>query len=337
MLRYLLSLLLVAPIASAQKVKFDMMSYTAPTHFTKTVKPGVIVYTDINNTTGGFCIISMYASTSSSGNVLADFKNEWTEHAITPFQAAPDPATEVQHVAGGWKAISGAAPVKADGTDMYIILSVFSGFGKTSSILVNTNDLSYAATLDTLLAGIILDKNFKVAKTNGTKTSTGVPDPRFIGSWGKSGGSPPQYNNGVLVNLTSNGYYKGKYVFKADGSYSFQGEGHGGQVNSSEFKLVDEKGNYAVSGNQLIITPVKSIMRMVDRDGNLKKSENLSLTKRQYSYQFHFYEGINETQLILKAAKENMVDGGFSSSSQFQSSFLYAPQPNFEFRFLPLY
>ena len=137
----------------------------------------------------------------------------------------------------------------------------------------------------------------------------------------------------MLTNLAYSGYTKGEYNFKADGTYNFQGESWGG---SSEFRLIDESGTYLVSDNKLSIMPSKSLYRVVDGDGKLKKSENIPLKKRNYSWQKYFYEGLDETHLILSGEKENAIDGGYSAVAQFPNSFDYSPGKKLEFRFLPL-
>ena len=92
-----------------------------------------------------------------------DFKNEWKELVVTPYKAEANPKTETQTTADGWKVVTGAAPVKLDGNDVYIILTVASGFGKTMSIRTSLNDPSYTAQVDALFETMKLDK---------TKTST---------------------------------------------------------------------------------------------------------------------------------------------------------------------
>ena len=78
---------------------------------------------------------------------------------ITPFKAEANPKTETQITADGWKVVTGAAPVKLDGNELYIILTVASGFGKTMSIRTSLNDPSYSAQIDALFETMKLDKS----------------------------------------------------------------------------------------------------------------------------------------------------------------------------------
>ncbi|MGZ8558732.1 MAG: hypothetical protein ACXWWC_10375, partial [Chitinophagaceae bacterium] len=155
--------LMISVQAFSQTETFDIATYTPPKDFEKDSKQGVVNYTNINTTTGGFCVITLYASTASTGDAQKDFNNEWKELVVTPYKAEANPQTETQTTAEGWKVVTGAAPIKLDGNDVYIILTVASGFGKTISIRTSLNDPSYTAQVDALFETMELDK---------TKTST---------------------------------------------------------------------------------------------------------------------------------------------------------------------
>ncbi|MEO8404573.1 MAG: hypothetical protein ABI480_08265 [Chitinophagaceae bacterium] len=156
---------LVMKNAIAQTETFDIINYKAPLNFTKSDKPGVVIYTNINTGTGSFCMIAIYASTTSAGNEKKDFANEWKDLVITPYKAAPNPRTETQTSPEGWKVIAGAAPIKLESADAYSLLTVFSGFNKKVSVLATFNNQSYIGTIDSLLQNIKLDKIAKAAVT----------------------------------------------------------------------------------------------------------------------------------------------------------------------------
>jgi len=158
--------------AFAQTETFDIATYTAPSGFKKDSKQGVVNYININETKGSFCVIAIYESKASSGNAEKDFNNEWKDLVVAPYKAAPNPKTETQ-ITDGWKIVNGAAPVKLDGTDCYIILTVASGFGKTMSVRTSINDDSYTATLDALFASMEFDKT-KTAAVSSNNTATTV-------------------------------------------------------------------------------------------------------------------------------------------------------------------
>ena len=166
----ILLLLVISSNCFAQTETFDIATYTPPEGFKRDSKPGVVNYTNVNETKGSFCVITIYASTASSGNAEKDFTNEWNELVVTPYKAEANPKTETQTMADGWKAVVGAAPVKLDGADVYIILTVFSGYGKTLSVRTSLNEQSYTARIDALLATMELDKT-KPATVSNNNTS----------------------------------------------------------------------------------------------------------------------------------------------------------------------
>ena len=160
-MKKIINLLLLTAIMQqgiSQTETFDIVTYTPPKDWKKDAKPGVVNYSNANTTTGTFCIIAMYASTASTGDAEKDFNKDWKELVATPFKAKANPETETQTTEDGWKVVTGAALVKLDGNDLYMILTVVSGFGKTMSIRSSLNDQSYTAQVDALFETMELDK-----------------------------------------------------------------------------------------------------------------------------------------------------------------------------------
>lgn len=194
--------LLVSAAAFCQTERFDIVSFTAPKDFTRDNKKGVVNYTHVDTTTGKFCVISMFASTPSSGNAEKDFKKDWKQLVQTPFKAIVNPATET-HSADGWKTVTGAGLVKIDGAEVYIILTVFSGFGKTFCVRTSLNDPAYTARLDALFETMELDKT-KTAIVN-NNTTPPVQSNEIAGKFGTmiyltpAGWSEKKYANGVEI------------------------------------------------------------------------------------------------------------------------------------------
>jgi hypothetical protein len=152
--------------AFSQTETFDIATYTPPEDWKKDTKSGVINYTNVNTATGGFCVIAIYASTVSTGDAQKDFKKDWKDLVVTPYKAIANPQTETQTTDDGWKIVTAAAPVKSDGTDVYILLTVVSGFGETMSIRSSFNDQSYTVQLDALFETMELDKTKTVTVNN---------------------------------------------------------------------------------------------------------------------------------------------------------------------------
>ncbi|MDX6709190.1 MAG: hypothetical protein QOH96_206 [Blastocatellia bacterium] len=148
----------VAQTIFCQTETLDIVQYTPPKGWAKTPKEGAITYSDINKTSGGFCIITVYASTPSAGTPQKDFANEWAELVVKPFKAEANPKTENQ-TDDGWTSTAGASQIEMDGTKSLVFLTVLSGYGKTASVFSILSDQSYLTQLDAFMAGITMDKS----------------------------------------------------------------------------------------------------------------------------------------------------------------------------------
>ncbi len=205
----IICLLLLSIQAIGQTETFDIVTYKPPKDFKKEVKPGVVNYTNVNTTSGGFCVIALFASTASTGDVEKDFEREWKELVVTPYKAEENPKTEKQTTAEGWDVVSASAPIKLNGADIYVLLTVTSGFGKTMSIRTSLNDEAYITKIDALFASMDLDKTKTATVSNSTTTnnnSNTIPV-KSSGGTGKfglmnysapSGWSEQKFSDGVV-------------------------------------------------------------------------------------------------------------------------------------------
>jgi hypothetical protein len=185
----------------SQTETFDIVTFTPPKDpmgigWKKDAKQGVVNYTNINTATGAFCVITLYASTASTGDAEKDFKREWKELVATPYKAEAYPTTETQTTAEGWEVVTAAAPIKLDGNDLYIILTVASGFGKTLSIRTSLNDQSYTAQIDALFETMELDKTKKSSMSNAQHPAdNNTASVQTTGDFGKS----DSYRIGLMI------------------------------------------------------------------------------------------------------------------------------------------
>lgn len=150
--------ILISVQAFSQTETFDIVSYTPPKDWKKDAKPGVVNYMNVNTTTRGFCIITLFASKISTGDAQKNFDRDWNELVATPYKVEEKPNPETQNTDEGWTIVAAAAPAKIDGADVYIFLTVLSGFGKTVSIRSSLNDEAYLPEMTAFLETIELDK-----------------------------------------------------------------------------------------------------------------------------------------------------------------------------------
>lgn len=192
------------PEGVSQTEKFDISNYIAPKNWTRDIKKSYVSYITVNQGAGTFCLIVLYSAVPGSGSAETDFVNEWNELAVKPYNAVKNPKTEIRTNTDGWKIVAGASAVQKDNISSYIILSVFSGFDKTISVLSNLNDQAYVAEIDKFLENLKPDKNASLANriqtNNQAITMTNSP-----GKFGQLVYNPPKgwnatsFQNGVSL------------------------------------------------------------------------------------------------------------------------------------------
>lgn len=209
--------LIVPPTVFCQAEKLGIVQYTPPKGWAKTSNENIVAFTDINQKTGGFCIITLYGATPGTGTPASDFAKEWKNLVMSNLKAGANPQIETQ-TDGGWMMTTGGAAVEMEGGKALAVLSVFSGFGKTVSVLGVFNEPSYAAQLDVFVGSIEMEKaaapaNNTTAPNSPTLDSDGnlvIPQPTrqltiadLVGEWGD--------NPGRIATT---------YVNRSDGSYA---------------------------------------------------------------------------------------------------------------------
>src|SRR5687767_13859230 len=86
--------------AFSQTEKLGGVSFTPPKGWTKTLKENIVSYSDLNEATGKYCIITLYGATPGTGSAKDDFIREWTNLVTKPFGADANPKTETETIDG---------------------------------------------------------------------------------------------------------------------------------------------------------------------------------------------------------------------------------------------
>jgi hypothetical protein len=274
-----LCLFAAKPIFS-QTETLDIIQYTPPAGWAKTLKQGAVVYTDINKSTDTFCLLTVYASAPGTGSPKKDFANEWSELVVKPFKGEANPKTQAQTTPEGWQATVGGAQIQLDGGIKAVaILTVFSGFGKTASVLVIFNDQSYSAQASALIDGIKLDKTKALAQTtplvqsNPSPTNQRDPFPDkpyaqpqkplagllkesitiadLVGTWDSGAASVTTYVDSSSGNYagTDTTFYTENYAIKPDGTFAHRFQGRTGNHTVREV----DSGTITLSGGDVIV------------------------------------------------------------------------------------
>ena len=261
--------LFVPQIVFCQTERLDIIQYTPPKGWTKTPKEGVMVFSDINKSTNGFCILTVNVSKASAGSPQKDFANEWSELIVERFKAEASPKTETQ-TEDGWTSVSGGAQIELEGGKSYVILTVLSGFGRTASFYALLNDQSYLRQLDAFIASIKMEKT--TALSNPTPTNQAndpFPDrPGYapqkplsgtlnasitmadlVGTWDHGAGSVQTYIDSYTGDYsgTNTTFYGEQYSIRSDGTFTFK---FVGRSNNRTVRELDS-GNVILSGSYI--------------------------------------------------------------------------------------
>lgn len=152
-------------LACAQSQEtFDLLTFTPPKGWKKEVKQNLITLTKVDNEKKRWCVIGIVKSTTSKGNIDADFESEWNELVVKQYQADSMQASAVEE-ADGWKIKAASGKFTYNQQSNAVILTTFSGYDRCVSILGTTNHASYLDTIVDFLGYIDIKKPESVNPT----------------------------------------------------------------------------------------------------------------------------------------------------------------------------
>jgi hypothetical protein len=126
------------------------------------------------------------------------------------------------------------------------------------------------------------------------------------------------------------GHFRLRYIFNADGSYSFKSERN---HTAQRWWTIEESGLYSVNGDTLTINPQTSKATLRNLDGVVQETRANPLEKATYKWTTHYFEGIGETNLVLQPPAATSRDGVLGSNSLFPNAYLYTQGDKLEWRF----
>ncbi len=318
-------------VYSQKKDTIDHIILKIPADWQLNKQNGFVELKNFDKDKKNFCQLAVYSAVPATADKKNDFKKEWKElieQNFTVFTLA-EPIS-VKSASGITMQRMGAKAVGKDGKNYYVQLNVFDCGVMNQSVIAVSGNQKQLKVYDSLWQSLIAVTKQRKGAEPSTVTGVAPSNTSLVGKWAKSSSSPPQYQNGALVNLVNSGYHKGEYFFKDDGKYNFHSES---MFNSNDYLLVDETGTYVISEGTISLIPIKGSLRKVDGNGSIKKQESIPLTKRNYSWTIHFFEGINEHNLVLSGQAENIMDGAFAMNGSFPNSFLYSKEFKPEWKF----
>jgi hypothetical protein len=313
-------------ISFAQKESFDLISYTPPKGWKKEVTENIITYTIVDNKNNSWCRVSIVKSTSSKGNIDADFDSEWQGLVVKSYKITEAPKLNEVQETSGWKIKAGGGNFVFNNSTSMALLTTASGYNRCASIVATTNSQDYLKDIEALLGSVDLKKPEIIPQ----QTTAAIEDKTtVIGTWGANASDNSDYRmkNAVMNSL------KRQYTFRGDGTYQFITKAFDPLMN--HIILGKESGTYQINGTTVTINPKRSVLESwskkdgTDKWGKLLSTENIPLEKITYSFTKHYFSGIQIWSLVLIADKPTNRDGPFCNNKSFENAWYYNPiSPN---------
>lgn len=177
-------ILFLQHVAMSQKSSsFDLLSFNEPVNWTFTDNGTYRTYSTVNNTANTFCIISIYNSEVSSGNIDQDFHKAWKGIVAGHFTVIKNLKPQSGKTTTGISYLWDEANVSNGQGNFFARLLVFSLQEKTETVLFlsgNKNMLSqYQTDLDNFVATLQLNNssnNNSVSNTNNNIDTSSITD-----------------------------------------------------------------------------------------------------------------------------------------------------------------
>jgi hypothetical protein len=161
----------------SQTESYDLVTFTPPKGWKKEMKGSLVQYSSTNAKTGAFGLIAIYKGTDSKGDVDDDFKADWQEFIVKPWQATNAPVLEEIQESDGWKIRGGSGQFTFSNATVNAVLVTATGYGKSVSIVMLTNSQEYQPQLTGLLSSVTLQKPAGNNNSSSSSQQVATTDP----------------------------------------------------------------------------------------------------------------------------------------------------------------
>lgn len=310
----------ITAISFAQKQTFDLITFTPPKGWIKNIDGTVLTFTKVDNKKNTYCRILILKSTISKGTIDADFDNEWQELVVKNYNPSAERKDNEVQEADGWKIKAGSSKFTFANKESMAMLTTASGYDRCASIVAITDNKDYIKDIQSLIASVNLIKP-EAPSTQTTVVNAG--DNSILGTWVRSASNQSNYamNNGISGNI------KNQYTFNADGTYTFYTKTF--QYTFNKLLLTRESGTYKVEGENITITPKKSVIEAwskkdgTDKWGELISTQKNSLENITYGFFKHFSPGMQKWYLVMEFFKPTQRDGPYNGGTLFKNAWMY--------------
>lgn len=337
-----LFLIFSQPVFSQSVQSFDIATFSLNPAWKKEAQQDWLAYRIENPAKKTYARILLYPSLPSSGNPETDFQKEWNDLIVTQYKPGTTINENLSDYKDAWKAKIRVAPFQHNQVNQAVILLMLTDGKKKMSFIFLTNSEEFEKDFEDFgsslaFASSTLQSPASIPTSTPTQSPVSTQNPaispkaplqldqKLLGKWNRSASVSPLFAN--PAEWGTSGYTTCRYEFFTDGTYQYTERNF--SYFFSSIIIVKESGEYAASGGFLTISPTQSLVEKyskkngVDELGNLQESKVRSLEKVAYRYQFHYFEGIGEWNLVLQADRTTQRDGNFSSNITFPNAWYF--------------
>ena len=133
--------LLIGVMAFGQTSHLDVATFVPPPGWKAEEGNGRLSFSQIENSSHSFCIISVYASVPSSGRLEQDFINEWKSVVLSAFTAPSTPLSSLNENRNGLIYRESGASVTQGKDRFYVHLMVFPAGNRVMNVVLIASSL----------------------------------------------------------------------------------------------------------------------------------------------------------------------------------------------------
>lgn len=304
-----LSLVLASVVligTSARADTFGGWQYTAPPGYAVETSPDHVAFTRMTGST--FCSIAVFEARALDDTVPVARAYEWYNVVAHQFKATVKRRATLQTKQGAEVVGTMAALVDGEGNEYAAVHYVVMPPGMIGSVLLTSSTAAALKACEPVATAVVSSLAIDWSAPRFTDPEARVQTPE--GRWAIAGATSREYR------------------FASDGTYRFHSEATGADRD----RVDDQIGTYAVVGNQLMLTPLRSTTSLVE--GGVATQSRVPLEKTTYTWGKRFLPDANEWLLVLTPRRPTSRDGQLSTyanayqySDHVRPAWKYAPQP----------
>lgn len=311
-----------------QKQTFDVVSFTVPKGWNKTVSENGIQLSTKDDGKGNYAAAVIVRSAASTASPAENFNASWISLVKGTVTVSKEPAMQAPQNESGWDVISGQANYTDGANKGLVTLITATGNGKMANVVIMTNTNKYQQEILAFINSLgLTEKSTAQNKTNMPAVQNNSKENAVVaGLWTYYTLETTGYSSNGMQQYTA-GYSRKEYALYPNGTYIYRNKQW--LTKTPDILFTYESGTYEVHGNQLTITPKNGKGGFWRKTSSTKewgpqlKASDYKAEKITYSFTIE-KDPTYGTKLILKSAKPTQRDGGQFNAANEPFEFRYS-------------